>query len=180
MPQPQSSDEQLVGAVRSGEATALEEIVGRYGGAMHGLARRVLGEDGLAQDATQAVLVQFWRAPERFDAGRGSLRSYLLALTHRRAVDLVRSEERRRAREAGRRSSPVDAGALDLDQRLALDEALDRLPGAERDAVRVAYLGGYTYREAAELLGVAEGTFKSRIRAGLDRLRNALGEEGAR
>lgn len=179
------TDEELAAATSDGDEAALEEIYQRYAGAVAHLARRILRSDSLAEEVSQTVFVQFWRNPTRFDASRGSLRSFLLAMTHGRAVDLIRSEQARQRRELDHGApSPdgpdrVEPGAVGHLRELDVGEALRLLPEPERVAIVTAYFGGYTYREAAGLLGEAEGTIKSRIRAGLDRLRRILGEEGS-
>ena len=147
---------------------------------MHGLARRVVGSDALADEVTQDVFVDLWKRPERFDPGRGALRTFLLTSAHGKAVDIVRSESARRSREEKTARETVAAG-YDLD-RYAWDLAVaDRvkiavgsLPGGERQAIELAYFDGRTYREVAEILGEPEGTIKSRIRSGLRRLKSAL------
>jgi RNA polymerase sigma-70 factor (ECF subfamily) len=122
--------------------------------------------------------------PDRFDATRGSLRTYLLTQTHGRSVDVVRAEASRRAREEreARLSSDSDYDlereVWDLTQADHVRDALEQLSDGERRAIELAYFGGHTYREVAVLLGEPEGTVKSRIRSGLGRLRDALVESG--
>jgi RNA polymerase sigma-70 factor (ECF subfamily) len=177
------TDEELAAATSQGDEAALEEIYQRYAGAVAHLARRILRSDALAEEVSQTVFVQFWRNPGRFDAARGSLRSFLLAMTHGRAVDLIRSEQARQRREVDHGAPPVERhdraepGALAHLRDLDVTNALRLIPEPERLAIVTAYFGGYTYREAADLLGEAEGTIKSRIRTGLDRLRRLL-EDG--
>jgi RNA polymerase sigma-70 factor, ECF subfamily len=128
----------------------------------------------------QEVFVRLWQQPERFDSDRGTLRSYLLAAAHGRAVDLVRSEMSRRRREEQDARSTATA-AYDLEHEvwdLAVAEqvktALNELDPDERKAIELAYFGGHTYRQVAALLGQPEGTVKSRIRTGLRRLASSL------
>jgi RNA polymerase sigma-70 factor (ECF subfamily) len=178
------SDAELVLGIARGDQVALGELYRRHGGAVWGLARRVTSDAHAAEEVCQTVFMQVWTAPERFDPNRGTLRSYLLAQAHRRAVDLVRSEEarrRRQAREAQLAPPPppeveatAHAAALAGDVR----RAVEALPPGERDAIMLAYFGGRTYRETATLLGQPEGTVKSRIRSGLQNLRRALRAEG--
>jgi RNA polymerase sigma-70 factor (ECF subfamily) len=179
-----SGDAVLVVAIGRWREEALGEVYRRHGGAVHGLARRVVGSDALADEVTQDVFVDLWKRPERFDPGRGALRTFLLTCAHGKAVDIVRSESARRAREEKTGRETVVAG-YDLD-RYAWDLAVaDRvkiavgaLPGGERRAIELAYFDGRTYREVAEILGEPEGTIKSRIRSGLRRLKSALVAQG--
>ena len=163
--------------------SALAEVYRRHGGAVHGLARKILGSDGRADDLTQEVFVELWRRPERFDPARGSLRSFLVTITHGRAVDLLRSDSARAAREQ-RSARDTATGGYDLEHHVwdlavadHVRDAVGSLPEAERQAIELAYFGGHTYREVANMLGEAEGTVKSRIRRGLGRLRHALDHE---
>jgi RNA polymerase sigma-70 factor (ECF subfamily) len=179
-----ASDPQLMVAVGRFRQDALAEIYRRHAGAAFGLARRVMGNTALAEEVLQEVFLQLWNTPDRFDPGRGSLRSYLLAITHGRSVDFVRAERSRRDREQREARFPAEA-ASDLEREVAeliqaehVREALNTLNEAERLAIELAYFGGHTYREVARLLHEPEGTVKSRIRAGLQRLRAALVEHG--
>lgn len=179
-----ASDASLVVAVGRWHEPALAELYRRHGGAVHALARRILRSEASSEEVTQEVFLDLWRHPEKFDAQRGTLRSFLLARTHGKAVDVVRSEESRRRREE--RTSRVTAtAAYDIDREvwdLAVAEqvkaALDALPDELRQPIELAYFGGRTYKEVAVLLGAPEGTVKSRIRSGLGRLRTGLTERG--
>ncbi len=130
----------------------------------------------------QEVFVRLWRQADRYEPSRGSLRSYLLAHTHGRALDLVRSEaarRRREEREAQTRVEPrydLEREVMDRSAADQIRDAVATLPEPERVAVELAYFGGHPYREVAELLGEPEGTVKSRIRSGLSRLRVAMHE----
>ncbi len=180
-----AGDEALIAAVGEGSQDALAEIYRRYGGAVWAVARRVCRNAELAEEVAQIVFTELWSRPGRFDPERGSLRPWLVAQAHSRAVDVVRSEDaRRRRQERDAQLSPpshsaeveveVNAAALAADVRAAVD----RLPVDERDAILLAYFGGHTYTETAALLGAPEGTVKSRIRRGLQNLRRALEAEG--
>ncbi|GAC1375167.1 MAG: hypothetical protein NVSMB4_03170 [Acidimicrobiales bacterium] len=152
-----------------------------HGGVVHGLAARVGGQSG-ADDITQEVFIRLWRHPERFDPSRGSLRTFLLTMTHNMAVDRMRSSDARRNREERYiRQDPntvddVEADALSGVTRQQVVAALKGLPPRERDAVLTAFYGRCTYHETAQLLGEPTGTIKGRIRAGLRHLRSALSE----
>jgi RNA polymerase sigma-70 factor (ECF subfamily) len=177
------SDAAIVVAVGRFRQDALAEAYRRHAGAVHGLARRVLRDDPRAEEVVQEVFIRLWNAPERFDSERGSLRSYLLAQAHGRAVDMVRSETSRARREERDARATAESG-YDLEREVwdmamaeRVKQALGRLPDDERRAIELAYFGGHTYREVAGLLGHPEGTVKSRIRSGLRRLRSHLADE---
>lgn len=179
-----ASDAALVVAIGRWRQEALAEAYRRHAGAVFGLARRVVGDRVLAEEIVQEVFLRLWDHPDRFDAERGSLRSYLLAQCHGRSVDLVRSESSRRNREEREHRQRAEGG-YDLEHEVwdlavadHVRQALTALPEEERRAIELAYFGGHTYREVAELLGQPEGTVKSRIRAGLRRLRGDLADAG--
>lgn len=173
-------DAALVFAVARYDQDALAEAYRRHGGAVHGLARRLLRDDAAAEEVVQEIFLRLWKQPDRFDPDRGSLRSFLLAQSHGRAVDMIRSEESRRNREE-RDARRTAVGDYDLEREVwdlevsdKISGALGTLPEEQRSAIVLAYFGGYTYREVATILGEPEGTVKSRIRAGLTRLRGSL------
>jgi RNA polymerase sigma-70 factor (ECF subfamily) len=178
------SDAQLVTAVARYSEVALAEVYRRHGGAVYGLARRVLNNESEAQDVTQEVFLRLWNQPDRFDPGRGTLRAFLLAQSHARAVDAIRSLNARRAREAkdAQRTATAEYDmsheAWDLALADKVSGALADLPKDERRAIELAYFDGRTYVEVAELLDTPEGTIKSRIRNGMRRMRATLVEAG--
>lgn len=174
------SDGGLVVAIARYREDALAEAYRRHAGAVFALARRVLADLTAAEEVVQEVFLRLWTQPDKFDPDRGSLRSYLLAQTHGRAVDLLRADTSRRRREE-REARQTAEGGYDLEHEvwdLAVADQVKKvvavLPPAERRAIELAYFGGHTYREVATLLGEPEGTVKSRIRAGLKRMRAAL------
>jgi RNA polymerase sigma-70 factor, ECF subfamily len=181
-----ASDAELVGIIRRWRKEALGEVYRRHAGAVFALAQRVLGNRSLAEEVVQEVFLRLWNQPERFDPNRGSLRSYLLAQSHGRSIDLFRSEMSRGRRERADAARRVDhepdiaTKVQDLAVSVEVHRALEVLPDTEASAIRLAYFGGRSYREVASLLNVPEGTVKSRIRAGLHRLRAALNEAGVR
>jgi RNA polymerase sigma-70 factor (ECF subfamily) len=178
-----TSDAALVVAIGRWHEDALAEAFRRHGGAIFALARRVLGDAGRAEEIVQEVFVRLWNTPERFDPERGSLRSFLLAQAHGRAVDLLRSDTARREREEREARRTAEAGydveheVWDLAVAEQVRQAVSSLPEEERKAIELAYFRGRTYREVAVELGAPEGTIKSRIRSGLKRLRASLGEK---
>ncbi len=180
----QASDANLVVAVGRWHQPALAEVYRRHGGAVHALSRRILQSDPSAEEITQEVFLDLWKHPEKFDAQRGTLRSFLLARTHGKSVDFVRSEVARRRREERTSHETANAG-YDIDHEVwdmavaeQVKQALVALPDELRRPIELAYFGGHTYRVVAELLNEPEGTIKSRIRSGLGRLRVNLAERG--
>ncbi len=180
------SDAQLVTSVARYSEVALAEVYRRHGGAVFGLAKRVLNNPTEAEDVTQEVFLRLWNQPDRFDPDRGSLRSFLLAQAHGRAVDAVRSSNSRRLREArdAMRTAQADYDmqheVWDLAVADQVAQAMGALPEEERRAIELAYFDGRTYREVAQLLDQPEGTVKSRIRNGMRRMRAVLADAGVR
>lgn len=179
-----ASDATLVMAIARYRQEALAEVYRRHAGAVFGLARRLLYDSRLAEEVVQEVFLRLWNQPDRFDPSRGSLRSFLLAHTHGRAVDLLRAEgsrrqrEERDAREAAEAGYDLEHEVWDMATAERVRQALSALPEGERAAIELAYFGGLTYREVADRLGQPEGTVKSRIRSGLKRLRVELAAAG--
>jgi RNA polymerase sigma-70 factor, ECF subfamily len=186
----QGDDVRLIARISAGDDLALSCAYDRYAGLVYGLARRVTGSAAMAEELTQEVFVFLWQHPGRFDASRGTLRAFLGAVTHRRAVDRVRSEARRTAREDRVAADPAigcaRAGSDDVTGRVEatelarrVREAVAMLPPDQRIAIELAYFGGCTFRDVAVRLGIPEGTAKSRLRLALARLSSALGPEVA-
>jgi RNA polymerase sigma-70 factor (ECF subfamily) len=181
-----SGDELHLARLVAGDDRALGAVYDEYGAAVLATARRVTVNDQLAGEVAQDVFVFLWEFPERVDLTRGSLRSYLCVIAHRRAVDAVRRSERRTRAELAASSGDelVDApedGVAAADAALwchdRLVEALDQLPPEQREALTLTYLEGRTLRQAAADLGIPEGTAKSRVRLALARVRTLVGDD---
>ena len=175
------SDEAVLALIARADDQALAELYRRFGRLAYGLAFRILRDDALAQDAVQDAFLGVWRAAGRFTAERSKPSTWLLTLVHRRAVDLVRREERRRTEPLQPESEFAGGEAADeaelATRRQTIREALRQLPSEQREAIELAYYGGYTQSELAERLGQPLGTIKSRMFTGLARLRDTLGED---
>lgn len=164
---------------------SFEDAYREHATAVFGLARRLVRDHSLAEEVSQEVFLRLCRRPERFDATRGSLRSFLLADCHGRAVDVIRSESARRGREerdgqSGERHRVADlAGDVCATAVHAqIEDLVQALPDGEREAISLAYSDGISYREVAVVLDAPEGTVKGRIRSGLLRLRAQMGDLG--
>jgi RNA polymerase sigma-70 factor (ECF subfamily) len=175
-------DEEVCERLAAGDETALAELYDEFSPLVYGLAARVTRDWAAAEDITQEVFVRVWEAPRAFDPARGTWRRWLGTMTHRRAVDWVRRSAARRHRNAAAApptAAPdpeelVVAGAVAK----SVQAAVDDLPEAQREAIRLAYFDGQTYRQVAATLGIPEGTAKSRLWAGLRRLADRLQAEG--
>jgi RNA polymerase sigma factor (sigma-70 family) len=165
-----------------GSERALAELYDRFGAVAYGVALRILRDPALAQDAVQDAFLAAWRTAAAFDPRRGNASTWLLTLVHRRAVDLVRREERRRA-DVLDESTPVASGdstdeaAEVRAERRAVQAALQQLPRDQREALELAYYGGLTQSQLADRLGIPLGTVKSRVFAALAALRDLLGND---
>jgi RNA polymerase sigma-70 factor (ECF subfamily) len=169
----------------TGEEGALDEIYDQFSSFVYGLALRVIGDARAAEDVSQDVFVTVWERPDAFDPERGSLRTWLGTLTHRRSVDHVRREEARRRRAIKDAARPdttpdVEEMAMALVTAERVRSALATLPDEQRRAIQLAYFGGKTYRQVAEVVGIPEGTAKSRLRLGLRRIAGVLDTETSR
>ncbi|MTV24406.1 sigma-70 family RNA polymerase sigma factor [Nitriliruptoraceae bacterium ZYF776] len=176
------TDEDLLLAVARGDRDAFASLYDRYAGLVFGVVKRVVRDPAQSEEVAQEVLVEVWRTAPRFDTERGSAQTWVLTMAHRRAIDRVRSEQasRDRAERIGRRDHgrAFDEVSESVELRFEhqqVREALSALTDLQREAVELAYYGGYTYREVAELLGTPLGTIKTRMRDGLIRLRDAMG-----
>jgi RNA polymerase sigma-70 factor (ECF subfamily) len=170
----------LLTQVAKGDHAAFAEVYDRVAAPVYGTVRRVVRDPSLSEEVTQEVFVEVWRAASRFDAGKGSPMAWVATIAHRRAVDRVRSEQR--SAERDRRTAAFLIAYDDVAE--TVEDNLDRervrrclgaLTELQREAVTLAYYGGYSYREVAGLLGVPAGTANTRMRDGLIRLRDCLG-----
>jgi RNA polymerase sigma factor (sigma-70 family) len=176
------SDEALVALVARGDETALAALYDRVGRVAYGIAYRILRDDRLAEDAVQEGFLAVWRSAAEFRPERAKASTWIVTLVHRRAVDIVRREQRRRAEplEATALQEAADPGGSAEDEawlafeRDRVQAALRMLPDAQREMLELAYYGGYSQSELAARLGVPLGTIKSRMFAGLARLREVL------
>jgi RNA polymerase sigma-70 factor, ECF subfamily len=178
---PPTSTEDLLVAVAGGDQLAFETLYDRVTPQVLGVALRVLRDRSLAEEVSQEVLVEVWRKAIAFDPERGSGSGWITTLAHRRAVDRVRSEQASRDRDdrVSRRDEVRAFDEVADEVQIRLDHwqvrrALATLTERQREAIELAYFGGHTYRDVARVLGIPEGTAKSRLRDGLLRLRAAL------
>jgi RNA polymerase sigma-70 factor (ECF subfamily) len=175
------TDALLAARLAAGDDHALAEVFDRLGSAVYGAALRVLGQGSTAQDVVQDVFVELWSHPDRYDPAAGALRTYLIVLARHRAVDLIRSELRRIARqERHHRLTPRPRHPSPCEEVTAADAAsvvraaVSLLPDGQRRVVELAYFGGLTCREVALAAGIPEGTAKSRLRLALAKLETVL------
>jgi RNA polymerase sigma-70 factor (ECF subfamily) len=178
------ADEELLELVAGGDSCAFERVYDRHARAAYSLAYRILGSQATAQDAVQEAFVAAWRMAGGYSRARGSVRTWILAIVHHRAIDAVRrsavpgravAEETGAELEAAERTDAVVEREEDARQ---VRSALSGLPGDQRRVIELAYFGGFTQAEIAELLTVPLGTVKGRMRLGLEKLRSTLEPTG--
>ena len=177
-----AQDRALVARVIEGDAMALEELYGRYGRPCYALARRILTDSSFAEDVVQEVFLALWRDADKFDPTRGAFASWLLSMTHHKAVDRVRREEtlrKRRTTVDALEATPSDLPGVDEQvwsgvRGARVREALATLPPAQRQALELAYFGGHTQREIAGLTDTPLGTVKTRMLSGMRKMRDSL------
>jgi RNA polymerase sigma-70 factor (ECF subfamily) len=181
------ADEDLMPRVREGEIAAFEVIYDRHSAVAYSLAYRICGTRPGAEEVVQEAFMALWRSGGRYDRGRGSVRTWVLGIVHNRAIDALRRSvvhERRRASDEGIAERLVAAEQTDTEV-MARDEtreiraALETLPEEQARVIELAYFGGFTHVEIAELLDAPVGTIKGRMRLGLEKLRSALEGSGA-
>ncbi len=172
----------LIGQASLGDSDAFEAVCRNVAAPVFGMVRSVVRDRSQSEEVTQEVLLEVWRRAARFDVGRGSAMAWVMMIAHRRAVDRVRSEQKAAERELRAASHAVAYDEVAEEAEANLDRqrvrrCLGSLTDLQREAVTLAYYGGYTYRQVAALLGVAAGTASTRMRDGLIRLRDCLGEQ---
>ena len=178
------ADEDLMARVQAGEARAFEVIFDRHAGPAFSLAYRMCGRRTLAEDIVQEAFVSIWRSGARYDQGRGSVRAWILSAVHHRAIDAFRREAAKQSRDVGDDAAAqrlpsaelTDAEAVRRDEAKRVRSALEGLPADQRQVIELAYFGGFSHSQIAELLELPTGTVKGRMRLGLSKLRGALGE----
>lgn len=180
------ADAEIVVPLREGRPEAIEIIYDRYAGLAYGLALRILGDPGRAEDVVQEVLLSVWRKPTSYDPSRGSVRTWLMTLVRNRSIDGLRGQWRRQGSDVelgadlpdlSGHSDPWPAVALSL-ERDVVREALAALPADQRQAVEMANYGGYSHSEIAERLGLPLGTVKGRLRLAMEKMHSFLSARG--
>jgi RNA polymerase sigma-70 factor (ECF subfamily) len=179
------ADEDLMPLVARKDPAAFEVFYDRHGGAAYSLAHRIVGEGATAEDVTQEAFLSMWRSEAGYDRTRGSVRAWVLGIVRNRAIDALRRESSRAPRldyddEAAleRRPAPerTEAEALRRETARSLRGVLAELPGEQSKVIELAYYGGFTHSEIAEMLGMPLGTVKGRMRLGLEKIRARLAE----
>jgi RNA polymerase sigma-70 factor, ECF subfamily len=179
------ADEELMPLVGRKDPEAYEVLYDRHGGAAYSLAYRIVGDQAAAEEVTQEAFISVWRSGARFDAARGSVRSWLLSVVRNRAIDFLRS----RAGKAPKLTFDDDAvleqrpaaertedEALQRETAAEIQGALGKLPGEQSKVIELAYFGGFSHSEIARILGLPMGTVKGRMRLGLEKIRGELAE----
>jgi RNA polymerase sigma-70 factor (ECF subfamily) len=178
------ADEDVMQLVRRGDARAFEVIYDRHSPAAFSLAYRMMGTRGGAEDVTQDAFLSMWRSGARYDRARGSVRTWVLGIVHNRAIDALRRatvHDRRRAGDEGieerfEARERTDVEAARREEAGAVRQALDSLPADQCQVIELAYFGGFTHTEIADMLDAPVGTVKGRMRLGLRKMRSQLGE----
>jgi RNA polymerase sigma-70 factor, ECF subfamily len=180
------NDVELAGALAAGDVDALGQLYDRYGPLAYSVSVRILGDSGRAEDAVQDAFLKLWHGAARFDARRGSLRTWVITAVRNRSIDYLRG---RGAHERLEREIPVDAEAEGAGsdpwrevaaalEREVIENALASLPAEQRQAIELAYFGGYSHREIAEMIRVPLSTVKGRMRLALEKLYSYLQGRG--
>jgi RNA polymerase sigma-70 factor, ECF subfamily len=176
------ADEDLMPLVQRAEAAAFEVVYDRHAAAAFSLAYRMCGVRQLAEEVVQEAFLSIWRSGARYDRRRGSVRTWILGITHHRAIDALRRgvvQDRHRASDEGieerfEASDRTDVEVARREEALEIRGALDVLPDEQRRAIELAYYGGFTQSEIAEMLQIPIGTVKGRMRLGMEKMRDRL------
>jgi RNA polymerase sigma-70 factor (ECF subfamily) len=179
----QLPDEELIKRMSAGDVAAFETLFERHAAVAFSLAQRICMRRAMAEDVTQEVFLWLWRDGARYDPNRGSVRSWLLTTVHNRSIDALR---RAKGRDGGELTAAVverlagpeltEPDVLRRDEARRIRDALGELPAEQRRVIVLAYFGGFTHHEISSMLGLAPGTVKGRMRLGLQKLRDAVGE----
>jgi RNA polymerase sigma-70 factor, ECF subfamily len=179
------ADEDLIVLVERRDADAFAILYDRHGGAAYSLAHRIVGDPAVAEDVTQEAFLSLWRSGGRFDAARGSVRSWMLGIVRNRAIDALRRASGPAPKldldddgvlEGQASGELTDAAAIRRETAQRVRGALGELPDEQSQVIGLAYFGGFTHSEIAEMLGMPLGTVKGRMRLGLEKIRTMLGE----
>lgn len=179
------ADEELMPLVGRKDPEAFEVLYDRHGGVAYSLAYRIVGDRAAAEEVTQEAFISVWRSGARFDATRGSVRSWLLSVVRNRAIDFLRSKAGRApkldfdddsALEQRPAAERTEEEALRRETAGEIRGALGKLPGEQSKVIELAYFGGFSHSEIAEILGLPMGTVKGRMRLGLEKIRGELAE----
>jgi len=178
------ADEDLIPLMARGEARAFEALYERHSGAAYSLAYRMVGARAVAEDVTQEAFLNLWRSGAHYDRGRGSVRTWILGIVHHRAIDYLRRatvHDKRRASDEGMEErfearERTDVEVARRDEARVVRSAMEELPSDQSQVIELAYFGGFTHTEIAEMLETPVGTVKGRMRLGLKKLRDRLGE----
>jgi RNA polymerase sigma-70 factor (ECF subfamily) len=179
------ADEELMPRIGDKDPNAFEVFYDRHGGVAYSLAYRIVGERGAAEDVTQEAFISIWRSGARYDAARGSVRTWMLGIVRNRAIDFLRSKAGRAPKldfdddsilEHRPASEQTESEALQRETAQEVRGALDELPGEQAKVIQLAYFGGFSHSEIAGMLGVPLGTVKGRMRLGLEKIRGELAE----
>lgn len=179
------ADEELMPLIGEKNPDAFEVFYDRHGGVAYSLAYRIVGERGAAEDVTQEAFISIWRSGARYDAARGSVRTWMLGIVRNRAIDALRSKSGKAPKldfdddsilEHRPATEQTESEALQRETAQEVRGALGELPGEQAKVIQLAYFGGFSHSEIAGMLGVPLGTVKGRMRLGLEKIRGELAE----